>query len=96
MIRTRLMLLAACIVILHISGCMTMSSPVKTWHKWTHSSTPKPFEDEPFDEDDDKWNWVGEEARKGLAREEDPDPWFSDISRSDKARAISRSLGVDE
>ncbi len=47
------------------------------------------------EEQDDKWSFVGEDARGGMKRTRDPDQWFKQHFMSEKARNVERNLGID-
>ena len=47
------------------------------------------------EEEGDEWAYVGEDARGGQMREQDPDPWWKRWIMSEKARNIERNLGFD-
>ena len=99
MIRSRLMLLTACLMTLQMTGCST----IETWRspdrKMSHDKTSKDqnagYDEDEEEETDDPWKFVGDEGRAGLDREEIPDPWFGKHLYSEKARAIERNLGFD-
>jgi hypothetical protein len=96
MIHSRLILVGVCLISLQLAGCSAMESPVSATRRMTRMMTPKPFDNEKeVDSDDGEWDFVGDEGRAGIAREQDPDPWFGKYILSDKARAIERNLGVD-
>ena len=77
MIRTRLILTAACLISLQLAGCTTLESPASAKRRLTRMFTPKPTDnDEDVDSDAGEWDFVGQEGRAGLDREQDPDPWF--------------------
>lgn len=96
MIRSRLILLSACLAGVVLAGCSMVESPRVAMRKMTRSFTPHPADPgDDADEDDGQWDFVGDEGRADYDRERDPDPWFGKYIISDKARAIERNLGVD-
>lgn len=99
MIRSRLMLLTASLMVLQVTGCSTIESWRSPDRKMTQDKKSKD-QDVSDDEDEeeeteDPWKFVGDEGRAGLDREEIPDPWFGKHLYSEKARAIERNLGFD-
>ena len=46
-------------------------------------------------DDDDEWNFVGQEGRADQKRERDPDRWWQNLVMSPEARHIERNLGID-
>jgi len=47
------------------------------------------------EEEDDEWDFVGQEARGTQTRERDPDRWWHKWFMSEKARSIERNVGID-
>ena len=100
MIRSRLMLLTASLIVLQMTGCATMESRRATERKMAHD---KKFKDQDASDDEDgeqeeeesedPWKFVGDQGRAGMDREEIPDPWFGKHLQSQKARDIERNLG---
>ncbi len=103
MIRSRLLLLSACLIASQLAGCTTMeswrssnsnsihSAKSKSRHKGTaDSDTEDADEDE---ENDDRMKYVGDDGRVQPAIEEPLDPWFGKYNYADKGRAIERNLG---
>lgn len=99
MSRSPLLLLAACLIAIQLSGCATVESCRSSNGKLTHSATSKSRErgivhsDEEEDEEDDApRKHVGDERRNGIVFEESLDPWYGKYNYSDKGRAIKRNL----
>lgn len=96
MIRSRIVLLTACLIGLQLAGCAMIESPRSAMRRMKRTFTPKPTDvGEEADKDDGQWDFVGDEGRADYDRERDPDPWFGKYIISDKARSIERNLGVD-
>ena len=101
MIRSRLLLLSACLIATQLAGCSTMeswrSSNSNSIHSAKSKSKPEGTADsDPDDgdeEDDDRLKYVADDGRDELALEEPLDPWFGKYNYADKGRAIERNLG---
>ena len=101
MIRSRLLLLSACLIATQLAGCSTMeswrSSNSNSIHSAKSKSKPEGTADsDPDDgdeEDDDRLKYVGDDGRAEVALEEPLDPWFGKYNYADKGRAIERNLG---
>jgi len=96
MVRSPLLLLAACLIAIPLTGCSSMES--------LHSSRAKPTPDaksklktqetddgDADEESGDSWK-NGDDSRDALAREEALDPWYGKFDYADKGRAIERGL----
>ena len=101
MIRSRLLLLSACLIATQLAGCATMESWRSPNSNSTHraKSKSKPertadsdTEDED-EEDDDRLKYFGDNGRDEPALVEPLDPWFGKYNYADKGRAIERNLG---
>ncbi len=96
MIRTRLSVMAPCVLAVAISGCSMVESPKSATRRMTRMFTPNPEDwDSEVNEDDQEWDFVGDEGRGDQSRERDPDPWFKKYLMSEKANSIERNLGID-
>jgi len=103
MIRSRFLLLSACLIATQLAGCTTMGSWRSANSNSIHSakSKSKPertadsdTEDQDEDgEDDDRLKYFGDDGRAELVVEEPLDPWFGKYNYADKGRAIERNLG---
>lgn len=104
MSRSRLLLLAACLIAIQLAGCTTTESWRSANDKSTHGAKSKSpgqrtadrdadEDDEVEDEEsDDRGKYVGADSNAGLASEEPLDPWFGKYNYADKGREIERSL----
>lgn len=99
MIRSRLMLLTASLIVAQVAGCSTMESWRSPDRRMTHDKNSEDQDasdmDDEEEETEDPWKFVGEQGRAGMNREEIPDPWFGKHLYSQKARDIERNLGFD-
>ncbi len=101
MMRSRLLIIVASLMIFQVTGCATIESWRSHDRKMTHDKKSKDQdvsndEDEEQEEDEeyeDPWKFVGDQGRAGMDREEIPDPWFGKHLQSQKARDIERNLG---
>ena len=99
-----MLLLAACLIAIHLAGCTSMESWRSANGESTHSAKSKSMvqrtadrdaDENENDEDEDygdSWKHVGDESSDGLAIEERLDPWFGKYNYADKGREIERSL----
>lgn len=104
MIRSRLLLLSACLIASQVAGCTSMQSWRSSNSKSIHSAKSKSrhertadgdTEDEDEDEEnDDRMEYAGDDGRAQPMIEEPLDPWFGKYNYADKGRAIERSLGT--
>lgn len=78
------------------TGCalvdFTRQSTVNTLRMFKPRQTD--YRDE-TEEEDDQWDFVGQEARGTQKRERDPDRWWRKWIMSEKARSIERNVGID-
>lgn len=102
MIRMRLMLLTASLMVLQMTGCATMESWRAPDRKLAHDKKSKDQDvsddedgEQEEEESEDPWKFVGDQGRAGMDREDIPDPWFGKHLYSQKARDIERNLGFD-
>lgn len=96
MIRSRTILLTACMAGLSLAGCSIVESPRSAMRRMTRTFTPRAVDaDDDSEKDDGQWDFVGDEGRAEYDRERDPDPWYGKYIISDKARSIERNLGID-
>ena len=78
------------------SGCVLMESAQEMSRQ-----TLRVFKFRPSDyrdlaeEEDNEWDFVGQEGRGNLTRERDPDQWWKKWFMSEKARSIERNVGID-
>lgn len=94
--RTRLTLMAVCLVTVACSGCHLVEHPKSAMRRMTRMFTPTPDDwDSEVNEDVKEWDFVGEEGRGDQTRERDPDQWFKKHLMSEKANSIERNLGID-
>jgi|GEM_PF-2178764 len=104
MIRSRLLLLSACLIATQLAGCTTMgswrSSNSKSIHSAKSKSSPEATSDSDTSDtedeeegDDDRLKYFGDDGRAELVVEEPLDPWFGKYNYADKGRAIERNLG---
>lgn len=83
-------------LLISASGCSGFPTGKAAFMKTKKMLTPSSWENNTTaDSSDEEWSFVGEEGRKGQAREKDPDPWFRNNLMSDKARSIEKNLGID-
>lgn len=88
--------MAPCVLAVAISGCSMVESPKSATRRMTRMFTPNPEDwDSEVNEDDQEWDFVGDEGRSDQSRERDPDPWFKKYLMSEKANSIERNLGID-
>jgi hypothetical protein len=89
----KLLLLA---LILCAGGCAMVESPKVAARRVTRMFTPNPTDwDSEVNQDTSEWDFVGDEGRRDVEREKDPDPWYKNFLMSQKANSIERNLGID-
>ncbi len=77
-------------------GCALQDHAANAIHDAKKMTTPKPTDRRDFTEDvEEDWSFVGDEGRKGQAKDIDPDQWWRDYVMSEKARQIEANLGYE-
>lgn len=77
------------------SGCAVTDSAKAAFSQTARMFRPNP-NDDPYEPDvEDKWAFVGEEARGDRPMERDPDRWWRNLMMSERALTIERSLGIE-
>ena len=96
MIRLSAIRIIPVLLLVSLTGCALVESPVVAGRRMKRMFTPNPTDwDKGADEDHGEWDFVGDEGRGEYEREKDPDRWFKKFLMSDRANAIERNMGID-
>ena len=78
------------------SGCVLIDSAkdVGRYTKRTFTFRPGDYRDA-TDEQQDDWEFVGEEGRGNQTIQRDPDQWWRKWVMTEKSRSIERNLGFE-
>ena len=78
------------------TGCSLVTSGADAMRQTSRYVKPRPFDHKSMaDEENDNWEWVGDDARGSQKREADPDRWWKKYVQSPRARDIEKNLGID-
>ncbi len=94
--RRSFLLLIASLLVGGLSGCLFFEPIGEFWHQVKRNATPSAEDQRDFTQkEDESWEFVGSEGRRGQEIEKDPDQWYRNYILSPKAREIEENLGFE-